>query len=384
MKIVIAPDSFKGNMRSSRVCEIVKQTILEEMPDAEVVLLPMADGGEGTVEAVVQATGGSFHTLEVTAPLGGTVEAQYGILPDGTAVMEMASASGIELVPRGQLNPMAATTFGTGELMRHLIAEGHGSIVMGIGGSATVDGGTGMAQALGFRFRTANGNEITERGGQILPMIGSIDPSAVFRGLEQARIRVACDVTNPLTGENGAAEVFGPQKGATPEMVEHLDAGLSNLWNVTGVEGAPGDGAAGGLGYGLRAFCNAEIVSGANLIAETVGLPKALEGADLLITGEGRTDGQSLSGKMCPVIAGMAKERGAETLLLSGALWGELDPFLEVFDYAFSISSGHSSMEDCIAHAPEDLRFVVRNLMRFMSKSWPLNTGSGVGRINEL
>jgi len=368
MKIIVAPDSFKGNMRSSTVCEIIKQAVLREMPDAEVLTFPMADGGEGTVDAVVEATGGTFQTLEVTGPLGGTVEAQYGILPNGTAVMEMASASGIELVSAEQLNPMEATTFGTGELVKHLIETGHTSIVMGIGGSATVDGGTGMAQALGYRFLDHTGKELSERGGKILPMIGRIDASNIFQRLEHTNIRVACDVTNPLIGSNGAAAVFGPQKGATPDMVELLDVGLSNLWKIAGTEGAPGDGAAGGLGYGLRAFCNAEIVSGAHLIAQTVGLSEVLAGADLLITGEGRTDGQSLQGKLCPVIAAMAKERGAKTLLVSGALAGELDPFLEVFDYAFSISAGHSSMEACIAHAPEDLAFVIQNVMRILSK----------------
>ncbi|WP_372796839.1 glycerate kinase [Pontiella sp.] len=370
MKIVVAPDSFKGNMRSSRVCEIIKQAILLEIPGAEVLTFPMADGGEGTVEAVVEATGGMFHTLNVCGPLGGTVEAQYGVLPDGTAVMEMASASGIELVPADRLNPMEATTYGTGELVRHLIAEGHTSIVMGIGGSATVDGGTGMAQALGYRFRDAAGDVITERGGRILPRLASIDAEHVVDGLEHTKIRVACDVTNPLTGPNGAAAVFGPQKGATPEMVGQLDAGLSNLWKTAGTEGAPGDGAAGGLGYGLRAFCRAEIVSGAHLIAETVGLSEALQGADLLITGEGRTDGQSLQGKLCPVLAGMAHRHGARSLLVSGALAGELDPFLDVFDFAFSISAGHTSFEACIAHAPQDLAFTVRNTMRILSKSW--------------
>ncbi|MEA2069141.1 MAG: glycerate kinase, partial [Verrucomicrobiota bacterium] len=165
-----------------------------------------------------------------------------------------------------------------------------------------------------------------------------------------------------------AAAVFGPQKGATPEMIPVLDAGLANLQEKAGVSGAPGDGAAGGLGYGLRAFCNAGIVPGANLIAETVGLPPALEGADLLITGEGRTDGQTASGKLCSVLAGMARERGAKTLLLSGALQGELDPFLDTFDHAFSISSGHTSLDACMAHAPEDLAFVARNVMRILYK----------------
>ena len=359
MKIVVAPDSFKGNMRSSRVCEIIQQAIWREMPDAEVLTFPMADGGEGTVDAVVAATGGTLQSLNVCGPLGDPVAAQYGLLPDGTAIMEMASASGIELIPSDRLNPMEATTYGTGELLRHLLSEGHTSIVMGIGGSATVDGGIGMAQALGYRFLDARGEET-----RALTKILSIDSSTVTQGLQEATIRVACDVTNPLTGPNGAATVFGPQKGATPEMVSQLDEGLSNLCEIVGVPGMPGDGAAGGLGYGLRAFCNAEIVSGAALIANTVGLPSALEGADLLITGEGRTDGQTASGKLCSVLAGMARECGAKTLLLSGALQGELDLFLDTFDYAFSISAGHTSLEACIAHAPEDLAFTVRNIFR--------------------
>lgn len=364
MKIVIAPDSFKGNMRSGRVCEIIRGAILREAPDAEVLAYPMADGGEGTVEAVVAATGGEIRKRRVCGPLGEPVEAAYGVLPDGTAIMEMAAASGIELVPPDRLSPMEATTFGTGELILHLLGEGHDKIVMGIGGSATVDGGTGMAQALGYRFMDGDGKEIRERGGKILFRIRRIDASGVLPDLKRAAIRVACDVTNPLCGPDGAAPVFGPQKGATPEMVAALDAGLANLGEVVGIDGAAGDGAAGGLGFGLRAFCGAEVESGARLIAETVGLPRALEGADLLITGEGQTDGQTASGKLCSVLAAMARERGVKTLLLSGALRGDLDPFLEMFDYAFSISSGHASLEACIAHARVDLTFVARNVMR--------------------
>lgn len=368
MKVVVAPDSFKGNMRSSRVCEIIQQAIAAECPDAEVLVFPMADGGEGTVEAVVAATGGEVHHLEVCGPLGDTVSAPYGILPDGTAVMEMASASGIELVSADRLNPMEATTYGSGQLVRHLLQEGVPSIVMGIGGSATVDGGTGMAQALGFRFMDCDGVEIIERGGKVLERMASINTADAAPELARADIRVACDVTNPLTGPNGAAAVFGPQKGATPEMVEQLDAGLSNLMKTAGAEGASGDGAAGGLGYGLRVFCNAEVMSGAKLIAETIGLPMALEGADLLITGEGRTDEQTASGKLCSVLAGMAREQGVKTVLVSGALQGEMDRFLAMFDYAFSISAGHASLEACIAHAPEDLGFLVRNIMRLLNR----------------
>jgi glycerate kinase len=367
MKIVVAPDSYKGNMRSAVVCEIIRAAILSEAPDAEVLAFPMADGGEGTVDAVVAATGGEFRELEVCGPLGEPVNARYGLLPDGSAVMEMASASGIELVPLTKLNPLDASTYGTGQIVRHLLEEGHTSIVMGIGGSATVDGGTGMAQALGYRFFDGNGNEIRDRGGKVLSRIERIDASAVCPQLAHARIRVACDVTNPLTGPHGAAAVFGPQKGATPEMVEELDAGLLHFQQIAAVDGAAGDGAAGGLGYGLRVFCNAEIVSGAQLIAETVGLPAALVGADLLITGEGRTDGQTASGKLCAVLADMARRHGAKSLLLSGALHGDLESFLDTFDYAFSISSGHASLEACIAHAPEDLAFVARNMVRALS-----------------
>ena len=237
---------------------------------------------------------------------------------------------------------------------------------MGIGGSATVDGGTGMAQALGIAFLDSAGNEIRERGGGILTRIHAIDSSRALPELAAAEIRVACDVNNPLTGLNGAAGVFGPQKGATSEMVAELDRGLGNLASIAGLSEQPGDGAAGGLGFGLRFFCGARIVPGARLIAETVGLPDALDGADLLITGEGRTDAQTASGKLCSVLGDMARDRGVRTLLLSGALSGDLDAFLDVFDFAFSISAGHASLEECIAHAPEDLAFTVRNTVRLL------------------
>ena len=366
MKIIIAPDSFKGNMRAAQVCERVKAGLLRELPGAQVISVPMADGGEGTVEALVESTGGRFEALTVNGPRGAPVTAQYGLLPDGTAVMEMASASGIELIPAADLNPMEATTCGTGELLRYLVENGHTRIIMGIGGSATVDGGTGMARALGIKLLDEEGNEITECGGKILSRIATVDTSGAPPELSKAEIRVACDVTNPLTGPDGAAAVFGPQKGATPEMVQKLDAGLANLQAVCGTAGASGDGAAGGLGYGLRHFCKAHIVSGAALIAETAGLPQLLEEADWLITGEGRTDGQTASGKLCAVLAGMARERGVKTALLSGALAGDLDPFLEVFDVALSISAGHTSLEACIANAPADLTFTARNLARLI------------------
>ena len=366
MKIIIAPDSFKGNMRAATVCDIIRRAFLQEMPNAEIITLPMADGGEGTVEAVVESTGGTLHSVTVTGPLGDPVEAQYGLLPDGTAIMEMASASGIELISTDQLNPMNTSTFGTGELLKHLLQTGHTHIVMGIGGSATVDGGTGMAQALGYRFLDAAGRETSCRGGQILSAIKTIHATDALPELKSATLQVACDVTTPLTGPHGAAAIFGPQKGATSKMIGSLDAGLSNLQKICKTSEAPGDGAAGGLGYGLRAFCNAKIVSGAKLIAEIADLPKLLKKADLLITGEGRTDEQTASGKLCAVLADLAREHGTRSLLLSGALAGTPDSFLKTFDYAFSISTGHASLKENIRNAPADLAFTARNIARLL------------------
>lgn len=366
MNIIVAPDSFKGNMRSQAVCQIIQTALLKENPAFDVQTYPMADGGEGTVDAVIAATGGKIKYLTVTGPLGTPVNAPYGMLPDGTAIIEMAAASGIELINPIDLNPMKATTFGTGQLMRHLIESGHRHIVIGIGGSATVDGGTGMAQALGFRFIDQQGSYIETHGGKILSKISNIDRSMMLNELSETSIQIACDVTNPLTGPNGAAAIFGPQKGATPDMIPQLDNGLANLRDIMGLPENSGDGAAGGLGYGFRAFCNASIVPGAQLIADTIGLPQALESADLLITGEGRTDNQTASGKLCSVLAGIAREYDTKTLLLSGALKGKTEGFLSLFDYAFSISSGHNTLEENIAHAASDLNLTVRSIARLL------------------
>ncbi len=229
MKIVVATDSFKGTLRSDEAGGIIADALRESLVDDEIVVIPVADGGEGTTDAVVRATGGELRSVPVTGPLGDEVTASYGLLPDGrTAVMEMASASGIELVSAGDLDPMKATTYGTGELMRAAIEAGIRDIILGIGGSATVDGGIGMAQALGFRLLTADGTECG-RGGGALTTVEEIDASAVLPALAGTRIRVACDVTNPLLGERGAARVFGPQKNATPELVEALERGLCHL-----------------------------------------------------------------------------------------------------------------------------------------------------------
>ncbi len=368
-KIIIAPDSYKGNMRSPEVCDIIEKGLKNILGDVEIIKIPVADGGEGTVDSVISATNGVIKKVLVTGPLGTEVEAEYGIINNDVAIMEMASASGIELVEKEDLNPLLATTYGTGELIKY-IAENETvkEIIIGIGGSATVDGGCGMAQALGYNLTDSNGNEIKVGGGN-LANIASISDDNVNEKMKNIKIRVACDVTNPLLGDNGSAKIFGPQKGATPAMVEELECGLSNMLSMFNknkmIENeAPGDGAAGGLGNGLRAFCNATIESGAGLIIEVTGLKKHLPNCDLLITGEGCTDGQTIGGKLCAVIAETAKDAEVPVVLLSGALKGDIQQLHSLFDGAFSICSGHGSLEKCIENSKDDLYFTTQNMAK--------------------
>lgn len=276
--------------------------------------------------------------------------------------MEMASASGIELIPREQLDPLKASTYGTGQLLRHIIEQGARDIIIGIGGSATVDCGAGMAQALGYKFFDQDGKALTKPvGGGDLKRIASIDSSEVLSELAECRIRIASDVTNPLLGENGAAKVFGPQKGATPEMVVELEEGLKHYSDKVIAAGfvqgctTPGDGAAGGLGFALRALCGAETVSGAELIINICGLKEKLKGADLLITGEGCTDFQTAHGKICAVIAQAAKEFEVPAVLVSGALLGDLSGLEPLFCAMFSVSSGPGDLDSALAQTPANL-----------------------------
>ena len=368
MKIILAPDKFKSNMTSPQICDIIKKTFHEVCPDWEIISLPLADGGDGTTRALAAATGAELRSVKVKGPLGSEVEAEYAYNPaEKTGVIEMASASGIALVDRKDLNPMKATTFGTGQLIRQLLDDGATKITIGIGGSATVDGGAGMAQALGFKFLDKAENELG-LGAECLANLDRIDCSDVDSRLKNVKVSVACDVTSPLLGPQGAAYVFGPQKGATPEMVEILENNLSILAQVWLKQGfletvnEPGDGAAGGLGAGLRAFCNAVSCSGARLIMEASHFYEHLRGADLVITGEGQTDSQTESGKLCGEVATAAHEAGVPVMLLSGALVGDLAKFNHLFDYAFSISSGHISLEEAIKNGPADLAFFSRNL----------------------
>ena len=319
MKIVISPDSFKGSNSSIRVATLIEQGVRKVYPDAEIVKIPIADGGEGTVEAAVLGGNGQYRELEVTGPLGEKLTARYGILPgQGTkegksAVIEMAAASGLPLVAEDKRNPLFTTTYGTGELIRAALDEGCREILIGIGGSATNDAGVGMAQALGWSFKDKNGKE-EGFGGKELSKIAVIDNSKVDSRLEQCRVTVACDVTNPLFGKTGAAHVYGPQKGATPEIVEELDQNLRLFAKIVesqlgrDISQEPGSGAAGGLGAGLMIFCGAELKSGIDAMLDIVRFEDHLESTDLVITGEGAIDGQTTYGKV-PV--GIAKRTQA-------------------------------------------------------------------------
>ena len=370
MKFIIAPDSYKGCLRSIEVCQYLADGIKQVRPDAEIKKLPMADGGEGSVEAIVLSTDGEFHKLKVHGPLGDQVEALYGVAGNSnTAVMEMASASGIELLPGEKLNPLKTTTYGSGQLLRQIIQDGARDIIIGIGGSATVDGGAGMAQALGYKFLDEDGNELKMfLAGGDLKQIAAIDATEVLPELKDCCIRIASDVTNPLLGENGAAKVFGPQKGATEKMVIELEENLAHYSDKVISAGftddceRAGDGAAGGLGFGLRALCGAKSVSGAELIIEITGLKQKLVDADILITGEGCTDYQTAHGKLCAVIAQTARDAKVPAVLVSGALQGDLSELSDLFTAMFSTTSSPCSLAEAFAQTPANLVRMGRNI----------------------
>jgi len=320
----------------------------------------MADGGEGTVEALVAATGGTMIACNVTGPLGEPVTASYGMLGDGvTAAIEMAAASGLPLVPRDRRDPTKTTTRGTGELMADALERGVRRIIVGIGGSATTDGGAGMAQALGYSLRDSAGDELPY-GGAALANLSTIDPANRHPGLGQCEILVACDVTNPLCGPEGAARVYSPQKGASPADVELLDAALEHFGRCIqdqldfDVFRLPGAGAAGGLGAGLAAFVGGQLRPGVTLVAEACGLREKMNRADLVITGEGRLDGQSIHGKTPVGVARIAQEQGIPVIAIAGALGPGYEQLYEHgINAAFSICPGPITLDEAMAHVRE-------------------------------
>lgn len=370
MRIIVAPDSFKGNMSAPEACAVIEAGILRANKDARVYTIPLADGGEGTARAVTQAARGRFITASVTGPLGDKVDATFGLIDDGqVAVLDMASASGIELIGRDRLNPMKATSYGTGELIAAALDTGARELIIGIGGSATNDGGIGMISALGFSILDEKGRPVGQ-GGEALAKVASVDASGADQRLKNVSIKVACDVTNPLLGPAGASAVFGPQKGATPEMVKLLDAGLARLGNAWIKAGfaadveQPGDGAAGGVGAALRICLGANMESGAMLVMRYAGFFTRLSEADLIITGEGMTDGQTAGGKLCSVVAREGHKAGLPVALLSGALGGDAPNLLASFDYAVSIACGQIGLDAMITDSKRDLGFAAENLVR--------------------
>ena len=356
MKVLVAPDSYKGSLPALAVAEAIERGVRAVFPDAAVEKIPIADGGEGTVDALVAATGGRVVEAEVHGPLGEPVRARWGVLGGGgTAVIEMAAASGLPLVPDGRRDPRMTTTRGTGELIRAALDAGLRRLVVGIGGSATNDGGAGMARALGLRFLDAGGRELPE-GGAALARLARIDLSALDPRVAQAEILVACDVDNPLTGTRGASAVYGPQKGATPEMVRELDAALARYGEVakaaTGrdVAGLPGAGAAGGLGAGLLFFTPARLRPGVEIVLEITGFEARVRDADLVITGEGRTDSQTAMGKAPVGVAAAAKRHGVPVVCLSGGLAPGAEAVLaKGIDALASTVPGPMALEEAIA-----------------------------------
>lgn len=364
MYIVVAPQSLKGSLDAPEVGEAIAAGIRRVWPGAEIRVVPVADGGEGTVRALVAATGGALRQARVTGPLGDPVTAEYGMLggeqarQTQTAVIEMAAASGLPLVPPERRDPRQTTTRGTGELMRAALDAGARRLLIGIGGSATNDGGAGMAQALGARLLDDRGNELPA-GGAALARLARIDVSGFDLRLKDVAVQVASDVTNPLCGPEGASAVYGPQKGATPDVVSELDAALAHYGELlkrdlgADVVNMPGAGAAGGLGAGLLAFAHAQLVPGAQLVLQTINFSQTVDGAALVFTAEGRLDSQTAYGKAVGAVAQAARQAGARVVALAGSVTSD-DAALSSLgiDAALSIGSGPMSLEESMANAP--------------------------------
>lgn len=353
IKIIVAPDSLKESLPAVRAAEAMARGAREACPEARIVSVPLADGGEGTVDVVIRGTGGERHEVTVHDPLGRKRRANVAMLPGGEAFVEMAQASGLDLLKIGERNPLRTSTYGTGELIRAALDQGARRIAVGIGGSATVDGGTGMAEALGARFYDHDGKKIENLCGKTLRRIGDIDLNGLDGRLTDAQFTVACDVANPLTGPTGAARIYAPQKGAGHTAVDDLAMGLENLADVLEtqlgrpVRDLPGGGAAGGLGAGLVAFLDAEVRSGIEVVMELTGLRDKMLDSDLVLTAEGRLDGQSAFGKVVAGVGQLARELAVPVVALAGSLGPD---WQKIRDHgvstAFSICDGPISLDE--------------------------------------
>lgn len=369
-KVVLIPDSFKGTMSSMEICQIMERAILAHYPASEVISVPVADGGEGTVDAFLTALGGEKIMVPVQGPLGETVEGFYGRLGE-TAFIEMAAAAGLPLMGE-ELAPERASTYGVGQLMIHAAEHGAKKLIVGLGGSATTDGGCGAAASAGVRFLDAAGNPFVPVGGS-LREIAKIDVSGLHPGLKAAEVITMCDIDNPLTGETGAAHVFAPQKGAAPAAVERLEAGLVHLARVirtqlgVEIETVPGAGAAGGMGGGMVAFFGSRLEMGIQVVLDTVRFDELIRDADYVFTGEGRIDGQSLGGKVVIGVARRAKKQSIPVIAVVGDIG---DPVEAAYDQGvtgiFSINRVAVPYSEAKPRAREDLYRTVDNLCRFL------------------
>lgn len=372
MKIVVAPDSFKESMSAKEVCDSIEKGLLSVSKDWEIVKVPMADGGEGTLEALIDATNGKIFNEKTLNPLGEEITSRFGILGEkNIAIIEMASTSGLELISPEKRNPYITTTYGTGQLMLKSLEQNVEEIILGIGGSATNDGGAGMLQALGAKLLDKNGNEIGF-GGYELSKLNKIDFSNLDKRLKNIKILVACDVTNPLTGKNGSSYIFGKQKGATPEMIEVLDENLLHYSKIIkrdlgfDVNDIPGAGAAGGLGAGLLTL-GAILKKGIEIVIEANELDKKVQGADLVITGEGSIDGQTRFGKTPYGVVSVAKKYNIPTVTLTGNVGKDIDILYDYgFDAIFSIMQGVDTLENALKNGKENIEKTAKNIGYFI------------------
>ncbi len=373
MKIVLAPQTFKGSVSALDAAKAMREGILEVVPDADTLLAPVADGGDGTLETLVEGSGGEIREAEARGPLGEWRTAEWGAMGDGvTAVIEMARVSGLALVPLDRLDPMNATTYGLGEIVRAALGDGFRRFIMGIGGSATNDAGAGMAQALGVQLVDGAGEELPY-GGAALANLNRIEMSGIDPRIEESSFLVACDVNNPLTGPQGASAIYGPQKGATPEMVGTLDAALRHFSEVVRrdigaeIDSLQGAGAAGGLGGGMVAFLNAELRAGVDIVLDVIGLDEALDGADLVLTGEGALDYQTVYNKAPIGVAKRASRLGIPVVAIAGTLGDRYRLVHEHgIDAAVGITSAPMSLEEASTRATELIADATAQTMRMM------------------
>lgn len=373
MKIIIAPDSFKESLTSLEVAKAVESGFKEVFPNASYLKLPFADGGEGTVEALITATNGKIINTKVTGPLGDCIDSFYGVCGDEkTVVIEMAASSGLDLVPIEKRDPFITTSFGTGELIKQALDDGFRKFIIGIGGSATNDAGAGMLQALGVKLLDKELNQINFGGGS-LSTLNKIDISEIDSRIFESTIEVACDVTNPLTGPNGASAIFGPQKGASIEMVKILDDNLAYFSQITkrdlnkDLDKEPGAGAAGGMGYALKCFLNAKLLPGVDIVIEQTNLKELVKDTTLVITGEGRIDGQSIFGKAPVGIAKVALEFDIPVIAIAGSLESDVSV---VRDYGinavFSVVNTPCTLEDALKNASNNVFITAKNIAEIM------------------